>query len=399
MQPLVDGPRAGLSEAAVTASLDPRTGNRWEWGVDVLNPDGSPADVIIEFDADLGGQVRWNYRPPDRVRGTGTAVAETRREASLTAICDPTVNLLGYRYRIWVDLNGVRWHQGLFVAGLPDTDDDGVVVRRPLELADLTYLWGQPLVSDPTVDEADTDVLDLISTEMQARFGVTPDFGGASALLDEDMFHDANTRWLTRTNRLLEAVGYDQLIADADGTPTAVPLADIAERAAEVTFSPSGDGWTTVAGSVAPMLDSLPNVVRFVARQGPSLPEEGNGWATRINQSTGPASIDSRGGEEVVEIVEVEASDQETLDAIADADAQRWFAGGGQVAQITAAAYPRFADRDVVEVVKSRLGLDGDWLVTGWTLPLQRVVSETAVLMPLTVEQRVAVSEVEVSSS
>ena len=386
MQPLVAGPRSALAEAEVLASLDPRSGSRIDWGVDVLALDGTETDEQLLVDRDIGGSVRWSYRIPDRVGGSGTDVAATRRTASLTIVDDPGFNLLARNYRIWMDLNGVRWHLGVFVPGLPERRDDGRVVHQVLELADLTWRWRQPLLSEPSVVDADTDVLELITSEMEALFGVTPDFGGASALLDEPLFSDQHDPWSARWNQLLQAVGYDQLIADEDGTPTAVPLADIAARTPEMTLSPDGPAYSTVAASVAPVTPSLPNVVRFVARRGPSLPEEGNGWTERRNQSTGEASIDQR-GYEVLEIVTVEASDQTVLESVADGEAPRWFAGGGNQLQVSAALYPRLGDRDVIHATKPRLDIDADFAVTGWEIPLQRTDGQQAVLMPIQCEE------------
>lgn len=386
MQPLVDGPRTGLSEAEVLASLDPTSGNRVEWGVDVLDTALNETEETLPVDVDTGGTVRWSYRPTDRVNGSGTDVATTRRTASLTIVGDPGFNLLAHNYRIWMDLNRVRWHLGVFACSLPERRDDGRVVRQTLELADLTWRWRQRLMAEPSVVDADTDVLALISAEMQTLFGITPDFGGASALLDEPLFSDQHEAWTSRWNQLLQAVGYDQLIADEDGTPTAEPLADIIGREAELTFSPDGPAYSSVATSVSAVLPSIPNVVRFVARRGPTLPVEGNGWTERRNQSTGPASIDQR-GEEVVEIVDVEASDQTVLEAVADGEAARWFAGGGNRIQIAAALHPRLSDRDVVHVTKPRLDLDADTAITGWEIPLVRMTTQQAALMNITAEE------------
>src|SRR5690606_8270494 len=131
----------------------------------------------------------------------------------------------------------------------------------------------------------------------------------------------------------------------------------------------------------------------YVARRGPTLPEEGNGWVTLRNESSGPASIAVRGFE-VFRLVQADAANQAELEAFAKADAQRLFAGGGLRVQVRVGLNPLHDDRDVVRLVRPRVGVSGVWWVTGWRWPIGRFTSQEAATMELSAELRVEVSEV-----
>ena len=395
MQRWLAPPREGLTEAAVRAaiSLDGRA-PKVRHGVDVLDESNTETGETLRVPADAG-EVSWSYRPPDRVTGQNTDVANVRRQASLVVVGPTSVSLATRRYRIWTEWLGtggyVRFHLGVFLPTVPPVDDDGIVIRYQLQLADKTWRWANTFLTNTLTIAAATNPVTWVKADLLSRFGeAAPLITATTVTLTDAMAFEAGTSILAVYNTLLQKAAYDDITADESGHPTSVPLADLAGKAPEHVYGPA-EGKIVTAGSVEPLLPTLPNQVRFIARQGPSLPVVGNGIAVRTNQSTGPASVGQRGV--TVEMrVEVDAEDQAELESIATADAQRYFAGGGDRFVGRVGLNPRHGDRDVVTLTKPRLGLSGPWNVTAWTYPLQSVTSESAVLMPMTFERRVEVS-------
>jgi len=332
----------------------------------------------------------------DRVTGDTTEAATVRRQGSLTVKYDPALPVAVRRFRVWTEHlapsgEWVRFWLGVFGATNPPLTDDGIIVTRTLTLAEKSFGWDQYKLDDPVTEPAGVVVVDEVKAELSALFGETAfSIPTSTVALVDAMTFDAGTSYLAKWNAMLEAAGMDQLSTDEAGRPESMLLTDLTAKAAEWDYGP-GSGKIVTAGAVEPLLAFLPNVLRFVARSGPSLPDEGNGIRTVKNQSTGPSSIDQVGQQPPVTI-EVAAETQAQLDAVAFQDAQRYFAGGGLRFTGQVALNPLHGNRDVVTITKPRLGLSADWLVTSWTYPLKRIDSADAVLMPIVCEQRVGVS-------
>lgn len=405
MQPYVAGPRSHLPlEVIKAARLSPTP--RIRHGVDVLYRDLTDAPETLPLDMDAGGSVNWNYRPSDPAAGA-TRTVGVRRSATISLAGDVDDGMIVARlFRLWSEEQAptgewVRWWSGVFTAHLPRRSWDGRVVRRNLTLQPLEHLWATRATDDGETIEFDADVLTLIKADLADVFNTTDTAFPTPAgdrTLGEDLWIPANTPYLTKWTKMLNGIGLDQPTTDEAGMPTSVLLSELADREAEITYAPQGDvveaGRIKRDGSVKPLDPSLPNVVRFTARRTPGLglPEEGNGWVTFRNQSTGPGSIDKRGFE-VFREISADASTQDELEAFGAAEAQRYFAGGGLRFEGTVAWNPRHSDRDRVELIREALDLDGDWDLTSWKLPRTRVSGEGAVTMPITAEARVVVTQ------
>lgn len=400
MQPLLAGPRAGLTEEQVLGAIGSPS-PMWRHGVSILDGDLNDTGQTLPLDLDAGGEVAWSFRPsaPDAGATETVGVRRTGRLTTSDAVSDG--DLLSSAFRVWTkglapDGTWVRFNLLTGVATLPSRSDDGTKVAVGFNVAPLEHLWATRTLDDWETVAADDPVLDVIRDDLDTVFGVTqsafptPEGDGT---LGEDMTFPAGTSYLSKWTRLLNGVGCDQPTTTAAGTPTSRLLADLAGKGPEWTYAP-GAGRVVVAGSVDPLDPEVPNVARYVARRGPTLPEEGNGWVTLRNESSGPASIAARGFE-VFRLVQADASNQEELEAFAAADAQRLFAGGGLRAQVRVGLNPLHDDRDVVRLVRPRLGLSGVWWVTGWRWPIGRFTSAEAATMSLSAELRVDVSEVE----
>lgn len=395
MQALTGEPRESLDPVEVAETLSLVRGASVRHGVDVLDATDTPTGEVLSIIAGEGS-VTWSYRAPDRVSGQSSSVSAVRRRATLTVPGDTTVNLSAVRLRVWTewlmrDGRWARFYLGVFVVVNPGAVvDDGTRTTRSVDLADKAYLWANRFLAEPLFIADGVVVTDYVKADLQTRFGETRfALPTSTATLPMPRTFEAGTSLLDVYSRLLEAVGFDQLTADEIGRASAAGLADIAERGIEHTYAP-GQGKIVTSGQVEPLQPTLPNVVRFSARQGPSLGNvEGNGLRTVRNQSSGPASIDARGGVQVELRVDVEADTQAVLDAIAAADAQRYFAGGGDRFVGSVGLNPRHSDRDVVSIQLPRLGVTGVWNVTEWTYPLGTMEDEGSALMPITAERRV----------
>jgi hypothetical protein len=388
---MLGGPRSGFTEAEVEATLAHVAGTRVRHGVDLFDVSGNPVDATVNF---VSGAVRWAYRPPEDVTGVSNEAAEIRSTADLTIAGPTELFLEAIRYQLYTEMltPSGEWMRSNLIYGLatnPPISDDGLVLTRTLTIAEKTHRYRITELAEPLTVDAGENCRDWVADDLASRFGETDtDLPASTVTLTTAKTFPAGTSLLAVYNALLETAALDALTISPDtGRPRSVALADLAGRAPELTYGPGARKIVT-AGSVEPLLPSIPNVLRFVARQGPTLAEEGNGIVTVVNQSTGPASIDRR-GETIEKRVDVEAEDQDQLEEIAAAEAQRWFAGGGLRYQGKVGLNPLHSDRDVVELIKPRLGLSGTWLVTAWEYPLHKVDAPDDVLMPITLEKRV----------
>ncbi len=396
MQAFLGSPREDLAEADVREALSLTRGGKFRHGVDVLTAGDVLSGEVLRFEP-AGSSVSWSYRAPDRVAGQSDAVAAVRRQASLVVPASQSVNLNSRRLRLWSEvqmLTGAwaRFYLGVFEVVNPGAIvDDGMIVRRTLALADKSYRWANTFLVEPLSLPGTTVVVDYVKASLGTRFGESRfAIASSTATLGQGRTYEPGLSWLQVYSLMLEAIGFDQLTADEAGRPASQSLATLAGKGREHVYG-AGLGKVLTAGQVEPLLPTLPNVVRFSARQGPSLGNvEGNGLRTVKNEATGPASIAARGFEVEVR-VDVEADTQAALDAVAAADAQRWFAGGGERFTGSVGLNPRHADRDVIGLELPRLGIaGGTWLVTSWTYPLSEINDESGALMNLTAERRVS---------
>lgn len=397
MQALLGGPRAGLLAADVREALAFTRGAKVRRGVDVLDRQDRLTGEVLPF---TGGQVSWSYRPPSATSGQDAGTTAVRRQAALELAGAVTVNLSARRLRFWTELllrdgRWARFHQGVFEAASPGVTDDGQVVRRSLQLAGKSHRWATTTLTAPVTYPGSTVAVAEVISRLTTRFGEQAfAIEQSSATIGQPRTFEAGASELAVCSSLLASIGYDQLTDDEEGRPSSRPLSKLATLGPETVYA-AGRGKVLTAGSVDPLLPDLPNVVRFSARQGPSLGNvEGNGLATRRNQSTGPASIDARGGTGVGEVellVQVDADSQAVLEQIADAEKQTYFAGGGERFRGQVGLNPLAGERDVVDIVLPRLGMtSGPWLVTDWSVPHTPVTSAADVLMTITAERRVA---------
>lgn len=378
MQEYTASPRDGLAEETVIASLAWDHSPRIEWGVDLLNTT-TLADTGISVDV-RDGSVTWQYRARPNI-GDTPSPAVVRRQGTLTYRHKAGFNPLGVLWRPWVEMTApdgtaVRWHLGVFTVALPpyqyegESDHDGAVVWRPLQLAGRAHVWQSDETPEAVSVSLGTDLVQWVKDDLATRFDEsdTTRVVGSGVTADVDYTFDAGVPWLEVYTTLLQAAGNEPLHADQDGNAVSGAVVDPTTRSAEHTY---GEGTTLLAAAdIEAVTPDLPNAVRFVARNGPSLPEEGNGIRTVYNEDVGPGSRQQRGGRTILHVVDIDAQTQTELDEQAKYWAPFYFGGGGLRYVGEVGLNPRHGDADIVELIKPVLGVSGTWLVTSWTINL-----------------------------
>jgi hypothetical protein len=395
MQQLLDAPRQDLDADEVREALAYQVGGTFpRRGVRVLTLGDVDTGRELRI---VGGKVDYSYRVPSATSGQTADVSQTRRVASFEVVGSLAENLSAVRLQAFTDLRlrsgrSARFFHGVFEPQNPGVADDGVLLRRTISCQDKSARWKTKTLPAAVSVTATEPIVAYLKASLTAVFGETTfAIASSTATLGRPMVFEAGTSYLEFYGRLLEGIGFDSLSPDELGRPASQPLSVLAGRGVEATYG-AQRGKILTAGTVAPLSPTLPNVLIFSARQGPSLGNvPGNGLAVRRNERTGPASLQARGGFEVEQIIEVDAATQAALEQVADAQQQTYFAGGGMTFSGRIAPNLLAGDRDVVELVLPRLGLaEGSWLVTSWSLSLDPVTSADAALMPITAERRVA---------
>lgn len=381
------------------------TGLQHRWGVELLDSANVPLDPQPEVQWE-GGDISWSYRVPGGAASRSTQDARVRRTANLTLVGDivPDVNIMQVRFRPWVELRAgsndwIRYHLGVFESVMPPMEDDGLVVRRSLNLADKTHRWASETLTEPRVLEFNRNIILFVRESLEADFSETQfDFPATDRVVEEDIVFMPGTSYMEMYNVALQHQGFDPLIADENGAAWTRLASEFSERKPISHYGP-GANPILVEGSLDPVLPELPNVLRFVPQRGPSLPEEpiggeggadvgANGVHVAKNWDIGPGSINARGYEKTLE-VRVEADSQEQLDEIAEAEKQWYFAGGGETFKSHVLLNPRFSDRSIITLLRPRMGLaEAEWVTTSWTFPLRSITSDDDATMAIEAERR-----------
>lgn len=341
-------------------------------GLEVLAFDGTVLDDWSEELIPQGSDVSWRGR--DAIH------------RSCRLLLRGDVDLTAKHLRPWMTLSdgGVtgRWDLGVFVPGSPVRDaDDAGVLSSVVGFDRLSYL-ATPIGAQHVV-EAGEEYLDAVVALIQAI-----DPSGVDAPINVDSERSGTTlpasrlweaseqhTYLAVANGLLLAVGYRALWVDHTGTYRLTPYLPPDTRAPEFTYT-TDDAQTILLPERTEEADwaSVPNEWVFV-RDRPAVGVAGttsdgsDGRYVVTNQSSGPTSIDARGG--VVKRrgpIRVDAVDADALiaQAIETVEADRRVVATRQLRSDPNPAHDHF---DVCTLEDDTLGTGrAHW--TQWTLPL-----------------------------
>lgn len=318
-----------------------------------------------------------NFKAPLQTVQSGNvanaALADKKRIAKFTIRDDGTINFLSDRIKPWyrLKMQDGGWAEfplGVFLPSTPPRQDDPAgVITRDVEAYDQLQVLADDKVEDRYTVKAGavftTEVKNLLTGAGITLYNITT----SPLTLPADRDWDPATPKLQIINDLLGAINYRSLRFDADGFAIVEPYVTPDVRAPEDTYA--DDSTSVILPGVQQALDlfAVPNKWVLVVSQ----PDRPTLKSVYINSNpNSPTSTVSRGRTIMADVVQVDAADQATLDAMA----QRMAYEASQIfEQVTypSLIMPHHADLDVYTLNYSRLGVAAKYVETDWSFDLQ----------------------------
>lgn len=300
------------------------------------------------------------------------ALADIKRTARFTIEDTDTIDWLNDRIQPFVllkmpDSNYVEWSQGIFLLSSPKRVERNGRVYRDVEAYD-----GLQILNDDKFDSRyyitlGTNYVTAIISILQGA-GITKyNIEQTTATLQTTREWEPGTKKLTIINELLQEINYTSLWVDEYGFYTASKYRLPSERAIEYTYADNDLSVTYNETSEELDLFNVPN--KWVAVQ--SNPESNP--LISVYTNVNPESITSTvsRGRTIVDYRTIDnIADQTSLDAYVQRLAYEASQIFGHVAFETA-IMPMHSYNDVLEVVYGGLGINGKYIETDWTMPLQ----------------------------
>lgn len=363
MQPLTAGTRSALTAAAVTALIRDSAAPSVAAGCELLD---RGLNVLADITEVLvaGSVSRQSYAD---LHGSATLQFEGTLDWG-TAIVRPYMVLS-------TPTTTARFNLGAYYTSTPKT-----------ELGDFPVVYTVPGV----------DILDGLNTPVGEVYGVAAgdtylstveriliaqglpayqiDQQAAAVVLPSPRVWalDEQTTWLHVVNDLLSSIGYMGIWSDWDGQLRVQPYTALTVRPPEWVYDV--DPYTsmvTVGRSLERDFYRAPNRWTFWRSNNVdgAAPVEGDGIYTYINTSTGPTSVEARGGRVISRPVPLDVADQASLVAAAqliiDADLRLKTS-----LALGTAPNPLHWHMDRVAYTDPAIGPAAQVVVAKWTLPL-----------------------------
>ena len=272
-------------------------------------------DANLNFVEDITDEVRdWSIQHNNFRSVHGTIKIKLSKELMWAS-------QVVHPYLILDDTQGTtqRWEYGAFALTTPALQ----LFETPQEFEttglDLLDWLRSPIGSSYKVAAGTGYIaaVESILSNLGYSYGIDQASASAQLAIDRVWAIDSNNTWLKVVNALLGAVTYRSLYVDRSGIFRSEPRIVESGLPSMWTYDTSLD-YTIVAENVAYAIDlyGVPNKWVFVNYDPESTtqPSEGNGLYTVVNQSDGPASIDSRGGRIKTRIYKLEdVKDQSSL--------------------------------------------------------------------------------------
>ena len=287
-----------------TRAADPLTGTRSEsWSVELLNNDDIPVTKLIGV---TGGQFDFNVNA--EIRGGGALEYH-----------GPRIDWNQHRVQPWYrsEAGGrvAEWPLGVFIVATPSTQYEDTGEDVTLELYDKTQI----LVDDQMVTsyqvQAGSNLIDEVRSILAGAGQTRTAIEDSDKLLATSMVWPPGTSRLRIINDLLSAANYFSLWVDGAGVFRAGEYRPPARRGRDWAFI---DDRTSIYSPSFAHDHDLFGVPNRLIVMGQSNGESEAPIAVAEDHSDGPFSIPTRG--RVISRTEEgqEASDQDTLQAIAD---------------------------------------------------------------------------------
>lgn len=361
MQPLTIGPRSAYTADQITALIRDTPSPEIDSGLELIDMNLEVVDTLTtDF---LGGSVvRDSYAT---LHGSATLELGRRLDWG-TALVRP-----------FATVDGVRFDQGAYFTEVPVWAGGASREFFSVQGQDILSLLADRVGAAYAVAAGApilTEVAAILTRQGFRKFAIDP--SRASAVMPSARVWpmDDNTTWLTIVNDLLAAVGYQGIWSDWTGMLRCEVYRSPVERGSEWTYE------TTSLKSQLPIertgsrdLYNAPN--RWIAVRRNNIegaaPVEGDGVYTYVNQSTGPTSVEARGGRVITApLISIDAADQAALVAAVQARAAADMSSPVKYElSLPSPGQPLSWHMDRVKVIDPEIGL-ADVLVTKWTYHL-----------------------------
>lgn len=266
-----------------------------------------------------------------------------------------------------------RWNLGVYVMSTPER----VVQESPpvwdVDCFDKLDVLNTPHGSTYSLAAGENVVAAveaLIAAAGESKVNIEPSSQVTASVRVLSIVDDLTT--LQVCNDLLDSIGYRALYCDRDGWYRAEPY--VAPPDLPTVWSYSADSATTTVGESRRVMQDYYQAANVVVGyiddpDQDTIPTEGDGVYTLTNQSDGPTSIDGRGGRIVRRVVSGSYVDQASLVTAVE----RIMNNEKRVAtyaDIAVSVNPVHGHYDVVNLRDDAVPINGRYLVTNWTLPL-----------------------------
>lgn len=291
MQPLVAGPRAGMTDAVVTAIL--RTGSagaiRHGYGLELIDRQLAVVENISRMCRD-GSVKRSSYAT---LHGTG--------RVQLAGELDWGSALVRPYYTLTDGTNVARWNLGAYYTSTPQHSTLTTPDVHDVDLYDVLSILDDP-VADTYVVPAGTRYLDAVEqvllARQVARYRIDATKWSTTLPADRVWKFDPQLRWLHIVNDLLAAIGYAGIFSDWDGYLVTQQYVTPRDRPGEWLFD-TARSTTMLGGERRRIYDFYNAYNSWVFYIGTGIdtttPVEGNGKFTFTNYTLGPTSVNARG--------------------------------------------------------------------------------------------------------
>ena len=212
----------------------------------------------------------------------------------------------------------------------------------------------------------------LITGAGEAKVGIDQTAVATTSAADRVFPLADETTTLQIVNDLLESIGYRALRVDRDGWFRSIPYLSPTDLPTVWSYSADSVS-TTVSESRTSISDYYQAANEIVGvnddATAAAAPVAGTGLYTLTNQSDGLTSIDGRGGRTIRRIIRGTYASQDALETavlrVMDAESRV-----ARLFELSVSPNPIHGHSGVVDFVDSSVPVDGRFLVTAWSLPL-----------------------------
>lgn len=300
-------------------------------------------------------------------------LADIKRKASFTLKDDGSINYLQDRIKPWVRLyvspygedDWVEWAQGVFLLSSPTRSSDvSNSIVRDVEAYDGLQVFIDDLVTDRYSVASGTVYTTAISTLLGS---IDKNITVSTKTLPAAKEWEPGTSKLRIINELLDAINYESLSFDENGTATVRPYTAPSVRSEEYTYADNDD--SVIIPNVEQTLDLFSVANRWVLVV--SDPDKTALTSTYTNTNpSSPTSTVSRQRTIVDFRTEQDAADQTTLDALA---ARLAFEASQiyEAIEFSTGMMPFHSGNDVYRITYSPLAVNAKYSEHTWRMKLE----------------------------